>query len=340
MKRDFEKEFKELKLSEVPDLWGRIEAALAEKANLADAQVVANASKGAVTHAYADTYFDRAKSIKPAAFRKWGTLAAACLCIAVIVPALSIVIGNLGGRKSGYSDFAPNSVDSSLNGGMNTAADERITDGSQSMSDSLNMTEASETPMDADDMTGTSEIMADAYDMTGTSGMPADADDVTYLSETAEANSMAAETDREAASTPMSDSTNMTQESQNMRETEKQMEDKSDSRQSAVYDAIKEDELNAGMEDGDILDGVVVEIEKSYASGENIVYKAVVKQADADGMLQENDKIDIVGGSGTEYESAQAKGQGRGLKAGSSYEVSLRCEKNDVEVRFVLIKVK
>ena len=31
MKRDFELEFKELKLNEVPDLWNRIEAGLSEK---------------------------------------------------------------------------------------------------------------------------------------------------------------------------------------------------------------------------------------------------------------------------------------------------------------------
>lgn len=64
MNKDLEKEYKELMTEDVPDLWGRIEAGLEPKEPV----------------------------VKKVNFRKkyrvWGTLAAACLCLALILPAL------------------------------------------------------------------------------------------------------------------------------------------------------------------------------------------------------------------------------------------------------------
>lgn len=84
MSRDFEQEFIQLKLNETPDLWNRIEAGLSEKKVLASGR--------------------QYKLLQKPAWRKWGTLAAACICVAIILPALSLVIGSLGGRKNSYSD--------------------------------------------------------------------------------------------------------------------------------------------------------------------------------------------------------------------------------------------
>lgn len=64
MNKDFEKEYKKLMTEDVPDLWGRIEAGLEPK----------------------ETAVKKVNFWKK--YRVWGTLAAACLCLALILPAL------------------------------------------------------------------------------------------------------------------------------------------------------------------------------------------------------------------------------------------------------------
>ncbi len=61
MVRDFEQEFIELKQNEIPDLWNRIEAGLSEK------KVTASVPEKENT------------SFKKINWRRWGTLAEACL---------------------------------------------------------------------------------------------------------------------------------------------------------------------------------------------------------------------------------------------------------------------
>ena len=94
MERDFEKEFKQLKQSEVPDLWNRIEAGLTPK------NIVSNELETSFIQPDAKSN-EKSPEKNPGRMvraRKWALLAAACLCLLIILPALSLT-----GRKS-YSD--------------------------------------------------------------------------------------------------------------------------------------------------------------------------------------------------------------------------------------------
>lgn len=90
MERDFRQEFIELKQNETPDLWNRIEAGLSERK---------------IT-AYAPEKADFSEKItgKNIYWRRWGSLVAACLCVAVIIPALSLIINNIGKNSNSASD--------------------------------------------------------------------------------------------------------------------------------------------------------------------------------------------------------------------------------------------
>lgn len=66
MSKDLEKEYKALMNSEVPDLWARIEAGIDEK----------------------NVFTKQGKAPKRFRYGVWGTVAAACLCVAVAVPVM------------------------------------------------------------------------------------------------------------------------------------------------------------------------------------------------------------------------------------------------------------
>lgn len=85
MERDFEKEFIQLKQSETPDLWNRIEAGLSDRKTILSTPAAASKNKDF--------------SIGKINWIRWGTLAAACLCAAIIIPAISLVIKNIGSKN-------------------------------------------------------------------------------------------------------------------------------------------------------------------------------------------------------------------------------------------------
>ncbi|MCM1174408.1 MAG: hypothetical protein NC341_05080 [Blautia sp.] len=95
MERDFEQEFRALKQSEIPDLWNRIEAGLSEKKSAAPAPEQTE-------------IHDNGKSDvrRRFAWRKWGTLIAACLCVIIVFPAFALFIGNKSGGKDTASGAA------------------------------------------------------------------------------------------------------------------------------------------------------------------------------------------------------------------------------------------
>lgn len=273
MKRDFEREFKELKISEVPDLWNRIEAGLSDK------KIVSPVSDAAAISV------NRYNFGKRAVWRKWGTLAAACVCVALIIPAISLVIGNLGGRKSNYSgaSFAP---------AADSGADSSMKD------NTANMTATSEMAAD--------EGMADAAEMAQSESMEAESD--MALNESA-----SAATNGEFAS--------------------KEDSLKKQSSDSALSDAeenatMADAAIYAGLENGQVLDGVVIEVAEASISGEEVIYSTVVKQSDKDGLLNAGAELNIICNSDTSYDFAQKIREKKVLKVGESYEVSLRYEKN------------
>lgn len=88
MERDFELEYRELKQNETPDLWNRIEAGLSEK-KIATAPLE-NESKS--------IDIERFVVKKQTPWKRWGLLAAACLCVVIIFPV--VMAGLIGSSKS------------------------------------------------------------------------------------------------------------------------------------------------------------------------------------------------------------------------------------------------
>ena len=307
MERDFELEFKKLKLNETPDLWSRIEAGLTEKTPV----TAISANKGLSNGKY--------KSVKKISWRRWGTLAAACLCVVIILPALSFVIGNMGGRKNSYSgtSYAP-------------AADTNGSDRTQS--ETSNMTQASEIP---DISSGTAET-TDMSDVAGASETP-NMSDGAEISETSDMLNGAADNSYTAADNSMS-----AQDSDDLDMTKRDETADSISDMAKQMESMREqaEDEAAYIEDGRSVDNVVVEIEALHKSGGEIIYEAVVKQSDTEGLLSADNKISIVCNSDTKYDFDKNYSSERSLKVGEKYKVSLQYEQNaedSASGRFVVV---
>ena len=81
MKKDFEKAYKELAETEVPDLWDRIEAGLSEKSAPAETKAEKNKKTVPVN-----------KKTKIAVFmRKYSALAAAIVCVVILIPTMIVM---------------------------------------------------------------------------------------------------------------------------------------------------------------------------------------------------------------------------------------------------------
>lgn len=101
MSKDFEKAYKELAEIEVPDLWGRIEAGLTEKSAPDKGSVIIDRS---VTDEKTDTVKIKKKSKVTIFIKRYSSLAAAVLCLAIIVPAL--IFMKQSGMDKSSSDTA------------------------------------------------------------------------------------------------------------------------------------------------------------------------------------------------------------------------------------------
>lgn len=325
MKRDFEREFKELKINEVPDLWNRIEAGLSDKKTAASGSGAAAIS------------VNRYNFGKRAVWRKWGTLAAACVCVALIIPAISLVIGNLGGRKSNYSgaSFAP-AADNSADGSMNDstpnmtvssemAADEGVADAAEmEMAPNGNITAESDMALN-EDKAAAAEIMAEAE--------AADMDNSTNVTQSSE---------KESASTATNGSSASKEDSLKKQASDSAL---SEDRENV---SMADEAIYAGLENGQILNGVVIEVAEASISGEEVIYSTVIKQSDKDGLLNAGAELSIICNSDTSYDFTQKIREKKALKVGESYEVSLRYEKNSdsqstgthANGRFVVVNVK
>ena len=88
MERDFELEYRELKQNETPDLWNRIEAGLSEK------KIAAVPSENESKSIDIEHFVMK----KQTTWKRWGLLAAACLCVVIIIPA--VMAGLIGSSKS------------------------------------------------------------------------------------------------------------------------------------------------------------------------------------------------------------------------------------------------
>lgn len=98
MERDFEQEFRQMKQDEIPDLWNRIEAGLFEKTDA----VASSGEERSIQH---NTEIDREETdrIVPMhknAWKKWATLAAAVVCLLLVLPAISLTRRNFSQSES------------------------------------------------------------------------------------------------------------------------------------------------------------------------------------------------------------------------------------------------
>ncbi|MDE5866794.1 MAG: hypothetical protein K2H31_09380, partial [Lachnospiraceae bacterium] len=238
MERDFKQEFIELKQNEIPDLWNRIEAGLSEK------KVTASVPEKAES------------SFKKINWRRWGTLAAACLCVVIIIPAISMIIGN---------DESPSYSNSQSGGNMSnsTAMDYEAED--CATSDEPKMNES-----DSDGASTANAVGMHSAD-SGSTSMASDWDnsddgalgDMEMLQESSNAESPS--------------------EAENASETAKTDEE-------AQLENIKEPDLKNGQ----IIENVIVQIVDTELSGEEIIYQAIVLEPDADAIFTKNMQIEIV----------------------------------------------
>lgn len=260
MSRDFEQEFKELKQSEIPDLWNRIEAGLSERPMT-------------VPHV-----------TKKIAWRRWGTLAAACLGVAIILPALTFFLRN-NGERSGTSAEDTTAAPSTAAAPADTAAAEEW--------DAEDAAAADDVGMNGEAYTGMTE---------SASVEPAEAAEEETADMTTDG---VVSEDTDAENGPRTPTQG------------KEME-KSD-----LYAAIKE---------GQVLEGIVLQITKAENTNAGVSYQAVVVQADADGILANGITMEIICNTDTEYTFPRGLREDQALKKGEDYEVSLRYDNGEFVV--------
>lgn len=284
MERDFKQEFIELKQNEIPDLWNRIEAGLSEK------KVVASVPEKAES------------SFMKINWRRWGTLAAACLCVVIIIPAISMIIrsndspsysgGHSDGNMSNSTamDYTTEDCKTSEESEMNVGDN-----GSSSTADAGGIyNEDKVTTGMASDRDNSDDGTTDGMEMTQVGGASAAPSEAENTSETAE-------TDEEA--------------------------------HAENSEAIKDLDLQNGQK----IEGVLVQIvdtDFTNLSGEEVIYQAVVLEPDADAILMKNMQIEIVYVFDMESDSL-SMAKNKLMKESESYEVSL-CFEQD---KFVLTNV-
>lgn len=101
MSKDLEREYSAFVNSEVPDLWARIEAGLEEK-DVAPEK--AEADLHITDFPAADFQMENMRD-RRVNFKVWAGVAAACVCVALIVPAVARTM-MMGGDGSSYSNSA------------------------------------------------------------------------------------------------------------------------------------------------------------------------------------------------------------------------------------------
>lgn len=279
MERDFKQEFIELKQNEIPDLWNRIEAGLSEK------KVTASVPEKAES------------SFKKINWRRWGTLAAACLCVVIIIPAISMII-----RNSGNENYTTGITNESAYSGSSTAADT----GTLSESPAMNG--------DGSEGVYTTDAGSMSGEDKGTTGVDSDRDNsndgVQGDMEMIQGNNTSA-APSEAESTAETAKT----------DEEAQVENS---------EAIKDLDL----QNGQIIEGVLVQIvdtDFTDLSGEEIIYQAIVLEPDADAIFTRNMQIEIVHVFDTEHDSLSMI-KNKFMKERESYEVTLCFEQDRLVV--------
>lgn len=234
MERDFSQELKSLQQNEIPNLWDRIEAGLPEKKKNAAFTVT---------------------------WQKWAPVAAACLCLAVV---LSVLV-----MQTGFID-----------------------------------------PQGRNDFAATGDAAAEVTEEAAESGV---ADGCAEADGADAAGGIAAADESDTAAEQSENLTESAVLADDMQETE----------------AAGQEE--GGSLDGQLLQGITVQIlEAETIDGENF-YRALILQSDDEAVLKEGAEIEITDDGETQYDVRFAPREEKRLKEGECYEVSLRHEADGQE---------
>lgn len=302
MERDFEQEFKELKQSEIPDLWNRIEAGLSEKKNVtyASGNIMTVPDKIAVENG-------NRSAEKRFSWRKWGTLIAACLCVAIIFPAFSLLVRN---KSYPESTSGATACDTAAGAAVDAAAEENTWDaGAEEGAWDMPEAAAEETTDGASDAGGTKP------------GVPAD--DAAAEAQTSE-NAEDSDQKEFAAS---EETDNMATESARKEETDEAEKTGKEEENKDVQAVLDE------LSDGRILKEAVVRIQKAEDGGS--LYQGVVVQEDADALLKSGAQIVLVCNADTSYAVPAGPRDEKALKEETVYRMTLRYDRE--ERNFVVV---
>lgn len=323
MERDFEREFRELKQNEIPDLWNRIEAGLSEKKNMTQVSqniIAIDHAPGAGRGRFEKNDFEKGDTKNPFAWRKWGTLIAACVCVVIILPAFSLLIRDKSYSGSG-SDTAANTTEAIAedNAAIDTATAENA-----------------ESEFAAEDAAAAEEMipengMADSAAAESAEGMAGGAD-------TADAGSVgAAASTNEAAAADMAAAS---EEKAPEASSDATMENAQIQEADGAETSRKEEEKAGWSEltDGQILEEAVIRIQKAETVDGERLYQAVVEQTDADKILESGMQIALVCDDDTEYDFLRGPRDEKELKEQEMYQVTLRYDAEGG--RFVVLEAK
>ncbi|MCH5255409.1 MAG: hypothetical protein J1F41_10835, partial [Lachnospiraceae bacterium] len=95
---------------------------------------------------------------------------------------------------------------------------------------------------------------------------------------------------------------------------------------------MEKSDLFAAIKDGQVLEGIVLQITEAENTNASVSYQAVVVQADVDGILASDITIEIICNNDTEYTFPRGLREDQALKKGEDYEVSLRYDNGEFVV--------
>lgn len=342
MERDFEKEFKELKQSEVPDLWDRIEAGLTPKqaASSEHTSVKQNSlqnvemkteqiaePKSDVSFEQSDirqnilhdtTYQEKISGYNVRIYR-WGLLAAACLCLVIILPVLSLTrLNSSSSGMSGAGGSASENMEISIADEGFDMEGEAVSEPADNGGSEIQSAESIESEIQRAENSMNGYTDASAGSETESDGTDAREDSVS--------NSImnSAEAPRSEASSA-ADSTS----------------DDSDMRKDEMKDLQtgKAADWNDILQEGQLIQELKIEVtEIIQSNNDNQTYtvQAVVVSSDEDGFLYKGAELTLLCNEETIYEFVSKPRKEIPLQIGYKYIVNLRYESNK---DFVAVKI-
>lgn len=333
MERDFEKEFKELKQSEAPDLWNRIEAGLSPKDLVSNAQteVEQNVKKKQSIRSEQDTEQDQIlernvvgqgrKSGQIQYVHRWALLAAACLCVLIIVPVLSLMRSN--SSSSGMS--------ADMSGGTEASSE----DGGWSAGDEAAATESESAEKAGSDMNGYADEESD-----GASDIYAGVDESVKENVMEDSLTNGLESSKSGSSSAVdsfSDDSDMRNGvKKELQRTEASM-DSASSKMTADEDNTVD--RNSVLQEGQLLNAVKIrisEIEQTDDSNDAYTVRAVIVSSDEDNYLSESMELTLLCNAETAYDFVRTPRENVPLQTGETYTADLRYEGYG---DFVIVKV-